>query len=186
MNVWQNGRTLVRVRTADGTVLKLKRPDLQQARLRPASSADGRLELVLRKKKQQRVFTGTEAERIAGLVMPRVNSAGARPAAVREAVAQLEAAGGPEAYIVSLLGSAPHRSSKRPGEPGSLRLGKLPVPSRLAVEMALHEEQERRALEVELKGLALAWQEAEEVAAIADDLLLPDRIRERIRRARPD
>jgi hypothetical protein len=40
--------------------------------------------------------------------------------------------------------------------------------------MALHEEQERRALQGELKALELHWKAAEEVAAIADDLLLPD------------
>ena len=51
---------------------------------------------------------------------------------------------------------------------------KLPVPSRLALEMALHEEQERRALQGELKGLEAAWKQAEEIAAISDNLLLPE------------
>jgi hypothetical protein len=49
--------------------------------------------------------------------------------------------------------------------------------------MALHEEQERRALQGELKALELAWQEAEEIAAIADDLLLPDSVRARLDRS---
>lgn len=39
--------------------------------------------------------------------------------------------------------------------------------------MALHEEQERRALEGELWILEQAWKEAGEIAAIADSLLLP-------------
>ncbi len=42
---------------------------------------------------------------------------------------------------------------------------------RLAVEMALHEESERRALEGELAALEAAWKEAEEIARIADSLL---------------
>jgi hypothetical protein len=42
----------------------------------------------------------------------------------------------------------------------------------LALEMALSEEAERRALEGELAGLAAAWREAEEIARIAD--ALPD------------
>ena len=42
-----------------------------------------------------------------------------------------------------------------------------------ALEMALHEEDERRALEGELWRLEQAWREAEEIAAIADNLLLP-------------
>jgi hypothetical protein len=47
------------------------------------------------------------------------------------------------------------------------------VGTRLALEMALHEEQERRALAGELVELELAWREAEEVAAIADNLFVP-------------
>jgi hypothetical protein len=40
----------------------------------------------------------------------------------------------------------------------------------LALEMALHEESERDALEGELTALETAWREAEEIAAIADSL----------------
>jgi hypothetical protein len=40
--------------------------------------------------------------------------------------------------------------------------------------MALHEEQERRALEGELWRLERAWEEAEEIAGISDSLLLPE------------
>ena len=50
-------------------------------------------------------------------------------------------------------------------------------PLRLALEMSLHEEDERRALAGELWRLEQAWREAEEIAAIADDLLLPERAR---------
>jgi hypothetical protein len=45
---------------------------------------------------------------------------------------------------------------------------------RLALEMALHEDAERVALEGELAELERAWQEAEEIAGIADNLLVPD------------
>jgi hypothetical protein len=51
---------------------------------------------------------------------------------------------------------------------------KLPRPTRLALEMALHEEQERRALQGELKTLEAVWKQAEEIAAISDGLLLPE------------
>jgi hypothetical protein len=44
----------------------------------------------------------------------------------------------------------------------------------LALEMAAHEEQERLALDGELAELERAWKDAEVIAAIADDLLLPD------------
>src|SRR5262249_23653387 len=50
----------------------------------------------------------------------------------------------------------------------------LPGPHRLALEMALHEEAERRAIEGELAELERAWREAEEIAGIADSLLVPE------------
>lgn len=56
----------------------------------------------------------------------------------------------------------------------------LDTAARLALEMAAHEEQERRALDGELAELERAWQDAEEIAAIADDLLLPASIGERL------
>ena len=46
----------------------------------------------------------------------------------------------------------------------------------LAVEMAVNEENERRALESELALLEDAWREAEEIAAISDKLALPEGI----------
>ena len=62
--------------------------------------------------------------------------------------------------------------------PGSLAL--LDPPSRLALEMALHEQSERVALGGELAPLLAAWREAEEIAGIADALLVPPDIVERI------
>ncbi len=185
VNLWQNARTLVRVRAPDGRVLKLKRPDLQAAALRPDTEAGGFVLELRNKRRVTHVFRGEQAERIAGVMMPRLNAAGARPSVVQDAVTTLERAGGPEAFLEDLLRRPPvaSRGRRQLLEPGTLKLGRLPTPSRLALEMALHEEQERRALEGELKALELAWQEAEEVAAIADDLLLPDRVLRMLGRA---
>jgi len=47
----------------------------------------------------------------------------------------------------------------------------VPLVDRLALEMAAHEESERRALDGELSELAAMWREAAEIAAIADALL---------------
>lgn len=49
----------------------------------------------------------------------------------------------------------------------------VPLVDRLALEMAAHEETERRALDGELAELANAWRDADEIAAIADALLNP-------------
>lgn len=49
----------------------------------------------------------------------------------------------------------------------------VPLVDRLALEMAAHEETERRALDGELADLEEAWRDADEIAAIADALLNP-------------
>ena len=64
------------------------------------------------------------------------------------------------------------RFQDKKGVPGYVN--KMPKPTKLALEMALHEEQERRALEGELWLLERAWEEAEEIAEISDNLFLPE------------
>jgi len=55
---------------------------------------------------------------------------------------------------------------------------------RLAIEMALHEDTERVALEGDLAALEAAWKDAEQIAAIADRLLLPEWLSDRVDRLR--
>ena len=57
------------------------------------------------------------------------------------------------------------------GSEPSTALLDVPLVDRLALEMAAHEETERRALEGELEELEAAWREADEIATIADALL---------------
>jgi hypothetical protein len=56
------------------------------------------------------------------------------------------------------------------GSESATPLYRLPSVNRLALEMAANEDVERRALAGELEELREAWREAEEIAAIADDL----------------
>ena len=166
VNLFINGRTLAKVRTSDGTVLKLKNPDLRQARV---EFQGDEWAFVLGKKKKEHRFEGEEARRVAGVVVSRINRAGARKGAVQDAVRLLDELGTPEA-VLRRAAAHPPRGAK--GKPGHVAL--VSAPTRLAVEMALHEEQERRALEGELWLLERRWREAEEIAGISDSLLLPE------------
>ena len=47
---------------------------------------------------------------------------------------------------------------------------------RLALEMAVHEDDERRAMAGELDALEQRWRKAEEIARIADSLALSTRV----------
>src|SRR6185295_4095996 len=62
------------------------------------------------------------------------------------------------------------------------RLGGLSPAQRLALEMCLHEDDERRALEGELTELEQRWKDAEEIAALADNLFVSREVEVRVER----
>jgi hypothetical protein len=109
---------------------------------------------------------------------------------VAGAVHALEATGGPEAFLRELpqTEAAPHGLVRL--EDGSrtfgAAIGEWDLEPRLALEMALHESTERAVLDGELGALEDAWREADEIAAIADNLLVPPGITEALRRLRVD
>ncbi len=121
-----------------------------------------------------------DALRAARTLLPRINSKGGAVAAVRDAVDLLEATPQPD----RLFARAAQASERRRGWSAlpSGSISTLPAAQRLALEMVLHEEDERRALEGELATLEERWREAEEIAAISDDMFLPAGIVDRLRR----
>ena len=168
VTMWMHGRTVVKLRTDDDRILKLKGPDLLGTRLRPAEEGEGYV-LEVRKGKKKHQFTGAEAERLTGIIVPKMNHMGGKKQTVREAVSVIEDHGHPDRFLSDVVTGDRFRDKK--GIPGYIN--KMPAPTKLALEMALHEEQERLALEGELWRLERAWEEAEEIAAISDSLLLP-------------
>jgi hypothetical protein len=168
-NAWANGRTVVKFRRQDGRLLKLKRPDLLGTRVR-ATDDDLGFRVEVRRGKKKEWFEGDEARRVIGAIMPRMNSMGGKPGIIQDAVDEIELHGHPEEFMKDVVEGDRFRDKK--GIPGYVN--KMPKPTKLALEMALHEEQERRALEGELWRLERAWEQAEEIAAISDGLLLPE------------
>ena len=116
--------------------------------------------------------------------MPTVNRFGGSSTQVSSAVDLLEEAGDPRRVLRILQlrfggSDAEHRSvsnwkrafsNERPQDKGTLK--NLAPRDRLALEMALHEESERRAMDGELAALETAWREAEEIANIADNMFV--------------
>jgi hypothetical protein len=177
-------RTLIRLpMPGDRPPITLQRKHLGKARL-VSEGGEWHLSLValsdlddsvpwwkLKGQETQIALTGTEAVRAAAVLLPPYNDSGASPARVQEAVQLLERHSTPDA----LFGVAASESLKRwkrdsfqPAEPGGFK--KLPAAMRLALEMASHEETERRAMEGELALLEAAWKDAEAIARIADSL----------------
>lgn len=182
VNVWNNLRHSVKLRADDGTKIRLTLEDLQATRIRPADGEPGfKLQFAESKKFRKKTtwHEGEEARRIAAKIMPKLNAGGGKPATVRQAVAEIESLGHPTGFVADV--AAGDRFAKK-GVPGYI--SKMPRPTKLAFEMAIHEEQERRALEGELWLLEEAWKAAEEVAAISDNLLLPEGAEEFVRKHR--
>jgi hypothetical protein len=179
--MWAHGRTLVKLRTDDQRVIKLKQPDLLGTRLRPAEGEVG-YTLEVRKGKKTELFEGRQAQRFIGAIMPKMNRMGGKKETVQYAVKEIEHLGHPEAFLKDVV--AGNRFQDKKGVPGYVN--KMPAATKLALEMALHEEQERRALEGELWRLERAWKESEEIAAISDDLLLPSEFGDFVERNRPE
>jgi hypothetical protein len=121
---------------------------------------------------QMMELRGEAAIKVAGQVMPKINASGAKAAQVQDAVKLLERQSDPLAFFANEA-RQPHRFGPKSSQ-SFARITAFPIEVRLALEMAAHEEQERRALEGELALLEAAWREAEEVAQIADDMFVPE------------
>jgi hypothetical protein len=131
------------------------------------------------------VLRGDRALGVLGRGMVQVNARGASSGEVRMALQRMQMLGTPDEFVrefarreLMLTGQGPQRTGagRQPGFVRSRTGGGDPALA-LALEMALHEETERRALQGELAMLEAMWREAEEIAAIADrlpDLAAPE------------
>jgi hypothetical protein len=117
-------------------------------------------------------FSGAAAIQTTGILLASANRLGASTRQVRDAVTRIENEGDVSSYLAtaSTMGGARHRIMSRLNELRGLGALQLSTVELLALEMAVHEDAERRALEGELAALEAAWRDAEEIASIADTL----------------
>lgn len=134
---------------------------------------------------------GDDALRVAGNVLPAVNAKGGNKEEVAAAVRYLESI--PDARTLfarsagygrtELRELSRRRRNRRPRIAESeVFIDRIPSTMRLAMEMAAHEDVERRAMEGELAMLEAAWRQAEEIASIADNLFVPASVDEEVKR----
>ena len=178
-------RTLIHLRSANDPTLRVRLSELPKTKL--FVNGDG---IMLRvtavrdaserqwwkydKGKHEVDLTGDDAIRAAGALLPRLNQGGGSKGEVTRAVGYLEEMGDPMMLYRYAAGVLRDRKESHTfGRSNDNALKKLPAAGRLALEMASHEDSERRALEGELHVLEAAWKAAEEIAGIADDMFLP-------------
>ena len=173
---WLQRRQVAKVRVGDAPegaaaapdrIARFRIDELSTFRILPDNREPGFL-VEIRQGDRTAWFECEDARRVAGAVVPLLNQWGAARGTVRAAVAEIESHGHPERFLAEV---ASQERADRRARSGFVRY--MPKPTRLALEMSLHEERERRALEGELWALEHAWKEAEEIAAISDSLLLP-------------
>ena len=162
------------VPNADGLVLPtpVRARHLKESRMLPIEANDEvhAPRMMLEHDGGRTELKGAAAARALGVLLAQANQWGASARQVRAAVRSIEERGDAAAW----LRIASRRSSRPYGRVMSEWRGvgafALTPVERLAVEMALHEAQERAVLEGELAHLTMAWERAEEIAAIADAL----------------
>jgi hypothetical protein len=158
-------RTMARISGPNGEACKVTRRHAKKARLKPDGSA---FLLDIKHAGGRSTISGAAAVRMIAVLLPHINEAGANRKQIQAAVAELETVGSAADYF----GRAVQRLHNHPRWRNYVINDAQPE-VKLALEMAAHEEQERCALEGELAGLEAMWREAESIAAIADNLLVP-------------
>ena len=144
--------------------------------LQLVSSGNDRWQLGLPYRKQIVTLEGDPAIQALGKLLPQLNRFGGSRERVTEAVSLIEHVPDPMRFV----DIAARQAMSRP----KAKISALPESLRLALEMVAHEDSERRALEGELALLEQAWKEAEEVAAIADNMFLPTFVEDWMRKHR--
>jgi hypothetical protein len=174
---YEHHRPVLRMSWPGHGALALSRHELQIARL---GCEEGRATLRLSRRQGAvsfftRIFgspsfeyeslacTGDTLLDVLRVAVPYYNRGGGDQLQHREAVQRVEAAPSTEALLNEM---ATHRSVFGPSENGALAT--MPGSLRLAFEMTLNEDDERRALAGELGALYARWEEAERIARIAD------------------
>ncbi|MGH7651181.1 MAG: hypothetical protein ACREMS_05000 [Gemmatimonadaceae bacterium] len=182
--MYENVRVIARVRTEDGKVLPVRGSEVDETvLLPPRRDRPWGLRITHRGNPDpserwwqyagndaQTDIHGDAAIKVAGQLLPRLNQAGASRRQLEEAVALVSKNPDP-AIAFDRTARIARRAWVEYGKGAMLTL--VPTEVLLSLEMASHEDSERRALEGELSVLADAWREAEEIAAISDDMFLP-------------
>jgi hypothetical protein len=175
----QNDRVVARLASSKG-IVTVRAKHIASVEL-SVHGHDGPASLAVPHDRGWTDFSGTAAIHATGVIIAGANRYGASRARVADAVQQIENAGDASGF----LSTASTRNSWRGGKLFSLLndyrgLGAMHLTptERLALEMSVHEETERRAMEGELATLEAAWRDAEHIAAICDDDLTPPKLYE--------
>ena len=159
----------------DGRVVTVRAKHVRDAELE--ATPDGAATLLVPHDTGWLSFSDAGAIHTAAVLLAGANRFGAPAARVDDAVRRIEDCGDANGYLAKASAKNLWRRGKNL-QNAYRRFGALHLsPSEaLALEMSVHEETERRAMQGELAILEQAWRDAEEIAAICDDDLTPPKL----------
>lgn len=166
-------RTVLDATAPDGGLVGLAGIHARNMRLIP--NGESCVLEVGRRRRPRAVVRDDEAIRVAGQLLPWVNAAGSTADGVERAVRQIERTESPNELFRMAAARLHERQGALVAGHGWIRHARPEL--RLALEMAAHEDLELQAARGELLQLEAAWRQAEEIGSIADNLLLPERVR---------
>ncbi len=191
-SLWRYNKTVVRISDPDGKPMGLTRSQLDAVELLPQSGGSGwqlRIPISTWNRPTFRApISGQHAIDVLQRILPLINQGGGSRKTVQTAVTYLE-----EVPVVDerlqLLAARPvakwwQRNLDGTEPEHRPSLARKTLAQRLALEMLLREGLEERSMRGELWLLEREWKAAEEIAAIADSLLVPDSVTERIEQER--
>lgn len=152
-------RLLATIPRRHGHALHIRQHDLPRVRL-VAETAVHPWRLLL---PPETSIAGRAAIRALSSLMPHMNASGASSGTVRAALEEMAGVERPADYFNSVAQRYPI-------------IAKAPRSVRLALEMAANEQSEELLMSEDLAVLTEQWRTAEEIAAIADRLLIPARV----------
>jgi hypothetical protein len=170
LSAWDISRSELQL-NSDGPQLRLFHRELLKGGLAPSPFAE-RMGFGYMERQSQ--LTGAAVGTALTRLLPVVNHNGDSPAVVRRAVELLQENRDPHQLLRAVTRLDNHATSRH------LPLGQFPGAYRLAAEMALHEQNERQALDGDMAQLEQQWREAEVLAGIADNLLVPASVEARL------
>ncbi len=169
VEAWLNyDRVLAHVRTPDGALRALRFSHIARLEILPSYDR-GPWAFRVAHNEGTTDFRGADASQFAGQLLSKLNHRGGTSSELRVATRLITDAGDPEQFIHQ---SGALRQTRR--RKNSIfwdeRVGVLGLTAteRLALEIAVHEDVERHAMQGELAALENAWRDAEQIAAIAD------------------
>jgi hypothetical protein len=189
-DIWRRRRQVIaRLSDADKRELLITRVHMTQSRIVPDREHSWALELAFKRKRvglrekyraldeegdNITVLKGEPARLALSRVLPGNNSDHGSRKHVDGAVKLLASTPGFEVQLPGVVQMAMSHHIRNDSHIGTL--SGLAPELRLALEMAVHEDDERRAFEGELDALRKAWEDADALASIADNMFLPQSV----------